>query len=94
MSGCATVKSIKASNTRGNLEQLEIGMSGADVLRIMGKPWKNEPFASDTGTVQIWYYITHPIPDGATTEDEATPVVIRNNHLEGWGRAALQNALR
>ena len=61
-------------------------MSQDEVLQKMGKPWKTEAFMKDNSPHVVLYYVTQRIPDGATTDDEMTPVVFRDGTLIGWGR--------
>jgi len=84
--GCAITKDIEASRNRDKLSTLRIGMFQDEVLQKMGKPWKTESFLKDNSPYVVLYYVTQRIPDGATTDDEMTPVVFRDGTLIGWGR--------
>jgi len=86
LGGCAITKDIEASRNRDKLSTLRIGMSQDEVLQNMGKPWKTEAFMKDNSPYVVLYYVTQRIPDGATTDDEMTPVVFRDGALIGWGR--------
>jgi len=84
--GCAITKDIEASRNRDKLSTLRIGMFQDEVLQKMGKPWKTESFLKDNSPYVVLYYVTQRIPDGATTDDEMTPVVFRDGIFIGWGR--------
>lgn len=87
--GCANVpivKDIKAARNRDRMAGLRIGMSQEEVLGLMGKPWKSEAFLKDDEGFTVLYYLTQRIPDGATTDDEMTPIVLKEGQLVGWGR--------
>lgn len=86
LGGCALTKDIEASRNRDNLNTLKIGMPYNKVVEVMGKPWKKESFMSENKPHVVLYYVTQRIPDGTTTDEEMTPVVLENNHLIGWGR--------
>ena len=86
LGGCALMKDIRASHNRERLTELKIGMTREEVLEHKGKPWKTEAFVKDGDTYTVLYYVTQRIPDGATTDEEMTPVVFRGQSLIGWGR--------
>lgn len=63
------------------LKQLRVGMTKAQVLKIMGKP-VDEVYT----TPDVWYYYTDTKwHDFLTTSDECTPLVFKNGKLQGWG---------
>ena len=68
----------------GNLErsrQLRVGMTKAEVLKIMGDPVKEE-----FSTPDRWYYFIAPVwGDGFTTEEECMPLIFEKGKLAGWG---------
>ena len=68
----------------GNLErsrQLRVGMTKAEVLKIMGNPVKEE-----FSTPDRWYYFIDPVwADGLTTEEECMPLIFEKGKLAGWG---------
>ena len=83
------------------LNELEIGMSKDEVLIIMGtkgfsigsapftieNPFRIEVQSSGKNIYRVLYYYTDLAKaDGIITDDELTPVILRNNRLVGWGR--------
>ena len=70
------------SNQR-NAAKLRVGMTKAQVLKIMGEPLRNEVFNKP----DVWYYyIDTKWHDTYTTEDECMPLVFRRGKLVGWGQ--------
>ena len=86
LGGCALTKDLEAHKNRDRLGTLSLGMTQEQVLQIMGKPWKTEAFMKNERAHAVLYYVTQRIPDGATTDDEMTPVVFGDGILIGWGR--------
>ena len=74
-----------AERNRQNLGDLYLGMKREEVVSLMGKPWTTGAFMSDSGKYTVLYYITQRISHGRTTEDEMTPVVLKNGNVIGWG---------
>lgn len=75
---CGCVGSENVENSK----QLRIGMTKAQVLKIMGEPLKGETFC----TPDVWFYQTQTVwADGLTTEDECIPLVFTDGKLAGWG---------
>lgn len=74
--------SVMAKNNE-NLTKLEVGMTKAEVKRIMGEPLVNEVY----NTENAWFYFTQvKWSDGRITHDECTPVFFEDNKLVGWGQ--------
>ena len=70
------------SRNNTNIKKLNIGLSKAEVLAIMGEPLKNEVY----NTEDTWYYYTETKwSDGMKTRDECTPVFFKDDKLIGWG---------
>ena len=61
-------------------------MDHDQVIQIMDKPWKTESYMSRGSTFTVLYYVTQRIPDGTTTDEKMTPVVLKDGSLVGWGR--------
>ena len=95
-----TPKQVRTMN-KERLNELEIGMSKDEVLIIMGtkrfsiesspftieNPFRIEVQSSDKNIYRILYYYTDLVKaDGFITDDELTPVILKNNKLVGWGR--------
>ncbi|WP_041350748.1 DUF3192 domain-containing protein [Nitrosococcus watsonii] len=74
------------SRNRDRLNGLHTGMAQEEVLQHMGKPWRTDSFLENEQTYLVLYYVTQRIPDGTTTDEEMTPVMIREGILVGWGR--------
>ena len=84
-----------------NLKELEIGMKENVVLMIMESqtikiasdpftienPFKVEVYNNDVDVYKIFYFYTDLVKkDGFITDEELTPVILKNNKLIGWGR--------
>ena len=95
-----TPKQVRTMN-KERLSELEIGMSKDEVLIIMGtkrfsiesspftieNPFRIEVQSSDKNIYRVLYYYTDLVKaDGFITDDELTPVILKNNKLVGWGR--------
>ena len=95
-----TPKQVRTAN-KERLNELEIGMSKDEVLIIMGtkgfsigsapftieNPFRIEVQSSGKNIYRVLYYYTDLAKaDGIITDDELTPVILRNNRLVGWGR--------
>ena len=89
------------------LGRLEVGMSEAEVHEVMGRfqkrtangyhvtnPYRVETAKVDTGgTASVMFYYTDlKRQDGAITDDELTPVVLRADTVVGWGQSMVQQS--
>lgn len=84
--GCGSSGSIKSNRT--NLLKLEIGMSKAEAISIMGTPFKNESYETKNGG-QMDFYMYRTDLDASEsrwTDAELTPLCFIDNKLKGWGR--------
>ncbi len=86
-------------NNRENILKINLGMSKQDVLTIMGTKTITakygyvitSPFRSDMHRVKgisleiLYFYTDKKSADGAITDDELTPVIIKNGKVDGWG---------
>ena len=71
---------------RETISQLDMGLSTQAVKDQLGAPADSEAFMDDGEEVRVLFYRTnHKHSDGETTRDETTPLVFRNDQLEGWG---------
>ncbi|MBE6384926.1 MAG: DUF3192 domain-containing protein [Lentisphaerae bacterium] len=78
---CLTGCYSQASKNLERSRQLRVGMTKAEVLKIMGDPVKEE-----FSTPDRWYYFVNPVwGDGLTTEEECMPLVFEKGKLSGWG---------
>ena len=95
-----TPQQVRSMN-KENLKELEIGMKENVVLMIMEtqtikiasdpfiieNPFKVEVYSNDVDVYRIFYFYTDLVKkDGFITDEELTPVIIKNNKLIGWGR--------
>lgn len=49
-------------------------------------PYRTEVFPLRSDTLEVLYYYTDiKAADGAITDDELTPIVLKNGKLDGWG---------
>ena len=95
-----TPQQVRTMN-KEKLNELEIGMNENVVLMIMGSktikiesapfsienPFKIEIYSNDVDVYKILYFYTDLVKrDGFITDEELTPIIIKNNKLIGWGR--------
>jgi hypothetical protein len=66
--------------------RISMGFLGGN--RLIGNPYKTEMFDSGEGALEVLYYYTDlQREDGAISDDELTPVVLRDDKVIGWGRS-------
>lgn len=110
LSGCSTyyygVYRKAISENQQGLQELQLGMSSAQVLSFMGKgeivrykkihlvdPWRSESFDLVDGTnVLILFYLTQPPGEyySRIEDQELSPIVFENDELVGWGWSYLR----
>jgi hypothetical protein len=86
------------SRNRSNLVRLYLGMNKSQVINVMGifdgdtnngrvpNPAKSEMFIRGTDNYEILFYMTEKYPPFTAIRDsQATPVVLKNNRVIGWG---------
>ena len=79
---CLTGCYWQAAENLEHSRQLRVGMTKAEVLKIMGEPVKE-----DFSTPDRWYYFVNPVwGDGLTTEEECMPLIFEKGRLAGWGK--------
>ena len=95
-------KKFIAANS-ANMSKLTVGMTKAQVIGVMGdnsskvpdgvltNPYKVEALQNGADTYEVLYFLTrvHP-PFTPILDNQATPVVLKDGVVVGWGRAALQ----
>ena len=88
LSGCVSAGMLQVSETRDNLNRLQLGMSKAEVLKIMGDPRIREVFMDSDGEgIEVLFYQTEFVGYAVTPKEDAlTPVLIKKNSVIGWGR--------
>ena len=65
-----------------------ISISIKDLSDTIENPYKTEVYATEKDVYKIFYYYTDFMKgDGLITDDELTPIILKNNELLGWGRA-------
>jgi hypothetical protein len=73
--------------TRGNLNNLEVGMTKDQVIAVMGRPHTREVFPDETGhSVEVLIYITEYTDAGSIPDSDKTPICLRDGKVTGWGR--------
>lgn len=95
-------KAFLATNNE-HIGQLSAGMTKEQVTSVMGtyrsevrngplaNPYRSEAFQRGKDAYEVLYYLTHPHPPFTPIRDsQATPVVLKNGILVGWGPNALQ----
>lgn len=98
------------SDNRQRLQRVEVGMSKADLVDVMGEdavwagdetgwidnPFRTESFPDETGRrVEVMFYYTHRVErDGVVSDDELTPVVLRDGKVEGWGHTHARRVMQ
>ena len=95
-----TPQQVRSMN-KENLKELEIGMNENVVLMMMEpktfkiesdpfiieNPFKTEIYSNDVDVYKILYFYTDLVKrDGFITDEELTPIILKNNKLIGWGR--------
>lgn len=93
LSGCGAYDNIRVDN-RNKLNTISAGLSKTEVIKIMGNesraditnPYRTEMYKRNNDTFEILFYYTDlKKADDAITDDELTPVVIKNGVVDGWG---------
>lgn len=101
----ATAQSLRelVNANQTNLAKLQVGMSKAAVLKLMGtaeaqtrdgavrNPFRSEMFVASGAQVEVLSYVTRVNRKFAPIGDaELTPVILRDGKVVGWGRQALR----
>ena len=100
--GVGEQKQLGGSETQGTIG------TGTDTLGVTSvripiggrtprlyNPHRSEIYSADGSTWEILYYYTHVMrADGIVTDDELTPLVLRDEVLEGWGWSFLSGLER
>jgi len=85
--------------------RLKVNMKKSEVLAVMGtttaysefsepipNPFRTEALKTRKGTYEVLYYYTeYRKPGTPITDEQLTPLVIRNDRLIGWGWNALND---
>ncbi len=94
LAGCGIAIDKRATANRVNLLELKIGDTKETLRKKMGVPHRNEQYASDGKTTEIWFYRTSRTPDDVETDDEFTPVAMVSEKVIGWGRAFYDSTIK
>ena len=104
LSACASLEQIRADN-RQKLTGLSAGMSKQEVLSLMGtktvrsgdgtivtNPHRTEMYRAKNSVFELLLYYTEiKKSDGAITDDELIPLVLKDGKLDGWGWSYWEN---
>lgn len=82
----------KQNVNRTYINELSLGTQRSAVLMQLDTPSFSEAFVHKGKEYSVLFYRTHRISsDGATTKDETTPLVFKNDKLMGWGNELLSS---
>src|SRR5262245_54786362 len=84
LAGCGMVQQAQVSNTRSSLSRLEVGMTKAEVIAIMGEPRSREAQGNTEFLISRTELTFNDRRDYA--DSSFTPVVIVNGRVAGWAR--------
>lgn len=109
-SGCGLARRVAGGNpdqiaerNRKRLSELKIGMAREEVLEVFGKdppmamvnsPYREESVGTDGGELRVMYFYTDSRPGSGVTDDELTPVVLRDGVVVGWGRRFFEQEVK
>jgi len=90
------------TQNNANISQLALGMTREQVVTLMksdttsvrdgplSNPYKTESFQRDSDNFEVLYYLTRKHPPFTSIRDtQATPVVLKNGAVVGWGQRAM-----
>lgn len=93
------------SRNQANINNLSLGMSRAEVDHTMGameastnnatisNPYKVEPMVVGASRYEVLYYLTRKYPPFTAIKDsQATPVILKEGKVIGWGWGNLSAA--
>ncbi|PVX48807.1 uncharacterized protein DUF3192 [Balneicella halophila] len=108
LTGCMSTEAIRTAN-RENINRISMGISKTEVLNIMGSqtitagdgtkvnnPWRSEILKGDNDEYYevLFYYTDLKGADGAITDDELTPIILKDNKVIGWGWSFLNENVK
>lgn len=107
LSSCVTMESIRTTNREnlnklslGMTKQQALNYMGTTTLKttdgsgdIVTNPWRTEILkGKDNESYEILFYYTDTkAADGAITDDELTPIILKENKVIGWGWSFLND---
>jgi len=87
---------------QANISRLQLGMTRAQVVDLMksytskvgsgplSNPYRSNMFVRNQDSYEVMYYLTQPYRSFTPIRDsQATPVVLTNGVVVGWGQSAL-----
>lgn len=90
------------AQNNANISQLTLGMTREQVVTLMknytssvrdgplSNPYKTESFQRESDSYEVLYYLTRKHPPFTSIRDsQATPVVLKNGAVVGWGQSAM-----
>lgn len=93
------------SRNQANINKLSLGMSRAEVEQTMGamqastkdsiisNPYKVEPMLIGQSQFEVLYYLTRKYPPFTPIKiSQATPVILKDGKVAGWGWDNLRDA--
>lgn len=92
--GCMSAVQELMIQNNAKMRTLQAGMSEDQVIEIMGpspdpntpNPYRSEMYQAEGATVKVLFFYTNlQAGDNIVDDEELTPVVFKNGHLDGWG---------
>lgn len=78
--GCGLFESQPTNNFR----QLSVGQTKAEVLQLLGEPYKTESYNLGPAQMTYWFYLTGTVYYNVMDSD-LTPVAFKDDKVVGWG---------
>jgi predicted membrane-bound mannosyltransferase len=82
------------NQNNANMRTLQVGMTEEQVIAAMGpspdrstpNPYRSEMYPAGGAVFKVlFFYTNRQSADGIIDDDELTPVVLKDGHLDGWG---------
>ena len=79
-----------------NLSRIEVGMTEAEVLKIMHCPQKKQILEVEGQSYYVWFYITKPtvLSQKRLVRQNVTPLTFKKGVLQGWGYELYDHVVR
>ncbi|TAH33128.1 MAG: DUF3192 domain-containing protein [Alphaproteobacteria bacterium] len=88
LTACGVAAKNRSDDVRAKLNELEIGMTKEQVLRVMGKPYKRELYGKSE------YFIYETDHWATVDQDKYTPIYLENGKVRGWGSSYYDNSIK